>query len=277
MEYWITIISHHSNIDFRASLAGFIARLMYIECRRKKIAIHPIHDNKRTDEAGLDMNIQRGLIDMIRQADRTGANALLDEWAAEHGYERLFREVLEPALQLIGEEWRANESFTLAQAYMAGKVAEDALTKIAQTNNRAGDQAEHRGTVVIGNIEEDFHALGRRMVGTFLRAEGWIVHDLGNDVTPTDFVDRALETGARVIGVSAMMLTTARNIKGVREEIDRRGLAGRIKLAVGGAVFLSCPGLADAVGGDGTATNAMDAAKLFEQLSAESKRQESGA
>jgi len=133
-----------------------------------------------------------------------------------------------------------------------------------------------KGTVVIGNIEEDFHALGRRMVGTFLRAEGWIVHDLGNDVPAKEFVDKALEVGARVIGVSAMMMTTALNIRRVRQEIDSRGLTGRIQLAVGGAVFCVSPGLVDEVGGDGTAANALAASGLFDRLWRESIGKEAG-
>lgn len=221
------------------------------------------------------MDVQHALIEKIRLADRPGASALLDEWAGEHGYERLFREVLQPALNLIGEEWRTRETFTISQAYMAGKVAEDALAQIARKTYGLAAPPPSKGPVVIGNIEEDFHALGRRMVGTFLRFEGWIVEDLGNDVPPAQFVDRALEIGARVIGVSAMMLTTARNIRGVRDEIDRRGLAGRLKVAVGGAIFLTYPSLVGEVGGDGTAPTALDAATLFERLDREAAREES--
>ena len=48
----------------------------------------------------------------VRKADRQGAGMLLDEWAAEHGYERLLPEVLEPTLLLVGEEWCTAETFT---------------------------------------------------------------------------------------------------------------------------------------------------------------------
>jgi methanogenic corrinoid protein MtbC1 len=212
------------------------------------------------------MDIQQSLIERIRLADRQGSNALLDAWATEHGYERLITDVLDPALILIGEEWSASGTFTLAQVYIAAKVTEDVLSKIASMRKLPSEGRLPKGPVVIGNIEEDFHALGRRMVGTFLRAEGWIVHDLGNDVPATAFVDKAQEIGARVIGVSAMMMTTARNIRGVRDEIDRRGLTGRIQLAVGGAVFHVCPGLVEEVGGDGTAPNALAAPDLFDRL-----------
>lgn len=218
------------------------------------------------------MDIQASLIEHIRQADRPGANALLDAWAAEHGHEHLLTGILEPVLHRIGVEWKTQEAFTLAQAYVAGKVAEDVLIKIAaHTGNTAPPD---KGPVVIGNIEDDFHALGRRMLGVFLRTDGWIVHDLGNDVLPAAFVDKAVETGARVIGASAMMLTTAQNIRKLRDEIDRRGLAGRLQLAVGGAIFIVRPGLVRELGGDGTAPSALGAAALFARLWEQSLQKE---
>ncbi len=223
------------------------------------------------------MDIQQQLIEAVKRADRAGANTLLEDWATEHGHERLLAEVLEPTLLRIGEEWRSAESFTLAQAYVAARVAEDALDSIAARSKPESQPVATKGPVVIGNIEDDFHALGRRMVGTFLRTDGWIVHDLGNDVLPEAFVDKALEVGARVIGVSAMMLTTARNIRRLREEIDRRQLAGRLQLAVGGAVFKACPGLDKEVGGDGTDGSALGASALFTELWRKAETPEAGA
>ena len=212
------------------------------------------------------MDIQHALIELIQKADRQSANVLLDTWAAKNGYDRLLKDVLEPTLLLIGEEWRNSENFTLAQSYMAAKVAEDALVKAAEHKKKSSEKTSVKGPVVIGNIEDDFHSLGRRMIGTFLQADGWIVEDLGNDVLAEEFVDKAVDIGARVIGVSAMMRTTAHNISTLRTELDRRGLTGRIQLAVGGAVFLVCPGLDLEVGGDGTTRTAIDAPVLFQRL-----------
>jgi methanogenic corrinoid protein MtbC1 len=223
------------------------------------------------------MDIQELLIERIHRGDRDGANLLLDAWAAQYGYEHIPVEVLDPVLLRLGKEWNSDETFTLAQMYVAAKVTEDVMTKVEHLFMRPDEGKPPKGPVVIGNSEDDFHALGRRLVGTFLRAEGWDVHDLGNDVPAARFVDEAQESGARVIGVSAMMLTTALHIKKVREEIDRRGLTGLIQLAVGGAVFNVCPGLADEVGADGTVTNALCAAELFIRLGEQSLRKEMGA
>lgn len=220
------------------------------------------------------MDIRGKVIAAICQADLQEACGLMDRWAEEHGYERVLSEVLEPALLEMGEKWRSAGSFTLAQAYVAGKLAEMVLANIAQHVTRGPQALAAKGPVIIGNIEDDFHALGRRMVGIFLRTEGWDVRDLGNDVLSGTFIDTAVATGARIIGVSAMTLETAHNIRALRDEIDRRGLGGRIQLAVGGAVFLVCPGLVEEVGGDGTAPNAMGAATLFDQLWERSTRSE---
>lgn len=106
-------------------------------------------------------------------------------------------------------------------------------------------------------------------MASFLRSSGWEVHDLGNDVAAERFVDKALEVGASVLGASAMMQTTALNIRRLRALIDARGLGDRLRLAVGGAVFTWRPDLVAEVGGDGMAGNAAGADALFQRLQAE--------
>lgn len=217
------------------------------------------------------MDIQHSLIEMIKHADRRGATSLLKEWTSVNAMETLFTDLLEPVLLQIGEEWYAEGSVSIAQSYVAAKIAEDAFAMIAAGTPRGSDSEAKKGPVIIGNIEDDFHSLGRRMIVTFLKADGWIVHDLGNDVPPKVFVDKAEEVGARVIGASAMTRTTAHKILGLRDEIDRRGLKDRIKLAVGGAAFLACSDLVQEVRADGTASNAVSAVKLFAKLFTQSE------
>lgn len=209
------------------------------------------------------MPIQDELIEHIMQADRSGAVKRVMDWAAHHDIKRIVQDVLEPALVQLGEQWEQG-GITLAHGYVAAKVAEDILNQ-AYLGGAVPTDPRLR-TIVIGNIEDDYHALGRKMVGIFLQADGWKVHDLGNDCTPVEFVDRAVDTRARIIGASAMMLTNAMNIRGLRAEIDRRGLRGRVQLAVGGAIFNLRPSLVQEVGGDGSAENAFRASALMERL-----------
>ena len=209
--------------------------------------------------------VQAGLYSCILRADRAEAAAILAKESGNYGFEATIKEILEPCLRYVGERF-VKDKLSLAQGYVAGKIAEDLLARIEAENGLRLPGSSVPRTAVIGNAEDDFHAIGRKMVGTFLRIEGWNVVDLGNDVMPEAFVDAAQEAGATVIGVSAMMLTNARNIAKVRGELGRRGLDGRISLAVGGAVFMLRPELVAEVGGDGTAQTALEAAALFDRL-----------
>jgi methanogenic corrinoid protein MtbC1 len=212
--------------------------------------------------------IRGKLYDFILEADRRGAAELLGVQVSLIGYPLVIKEIINPVLNLVGERF-VKDKLSLAQGYVAGKVAEDLLERLNSSTEGLASTGSKCGTAVIGNAEDDYHSLGRRMVGTFLKIAGWDVVDLGNDVLAPDFLDKAEESGASVIGVSTMMVTNARNIIKVREEIERRGLGGRIKLAVGGAVFVMRPDLVAEVGGDGTAATAMEAPELFARLHAE--------
>lgn len=207
------------------------------------------------------------MMEAMTKADRAGANDLIGRALAEGIPPRhIVTDILDPALVRLGDLWE-QESASLAQTFVAAKIAEDALKRCLSAGSGL-PPATPKGRVVIGNIEDDFHSLGRRIVASFLEAAGWEVHDLGNDVVPERFVDKALEVGASVVGASAMTHTTALNIRKLRALLDARGLTGRIRLAVGGAVFNWRPDLVAKVGGDGTAKTAAGADHLCTRLQA---------
>ncbi len=209
------------------------------------------------------------LLNAMVRADRQEAAQLIDRLMSE-GMKppEIMLEVLDPALLQLGRLW-GRETVSLAQTFVAAKIAEDVLMRCVPDD---GPSAPHNSPVVIGNIEDDFHSLGRRIVTAFLRASGWRVYDLGNDVLAEQFIEKALEVKASVIGVSAMMQTTALNIRKLREQIDAKGLQGRLKLAVGGAVFNWRPDLVAEVGADGTAQNATGVDTLLKRLQSEAER-----
>jgi len=216
----------------------------------------------------MDRDFSQELLDAIQRADRAGANAVIDAWAAGHSFPRVVPDLLSPTLETFGRLWaHGTQGASLAVGYVAAKIAEDVLSRLLlEAAAGGGPPQPAKGPVLMGNVEDDFHPLGRKMVAAFLRADGWEVHDLGVDISPAQFLDKAEEIGAKVIGASAMMYSTAKNVARLREEIDRRGMTGRIQLAVGGAVFKLRPELVEAFGGDGTAASAVEASALFERL-----------
>jgi 5-methyltetrahydrofolate--homocysteine methyltransferase len=91
------------------------------------------------------------------------------------------------------------------------------------------------GTVVIGTVQGDLHDIGKNLVGIMLRGAGFDVVDLGNDVSPARFVAAARETGARVIGMSALLTTTMPAMKQVVALLREEGLAPGVRTVIGGA------------------------------------------
>lgn len=214
----------------------------------------------------MSQELKDQLLHLLLDGERQLATDLLRKWAEDNSWHLAITEILEPTLAVFGERWATSDDVSLGQGYVAGKVAEDAMEMAAAAQEYQSTSTQTKGPVVIGNIEDDSHALGRKLVSIFLRLDGWEVIDLGEDVLPHEFVDKAIKADAPIVAASAMMYRTAINIKRLREEINNRGLTDRIQLAVGGAVFLQRPELVEEVGGDGTSQNAIAAPALMDRL-----------
>ncbi|MFP3042179.1 corrinoid protein [Treponema primitia] len=117
---------------------------------------------------------------------------------------------------------------------------------------------------VIGVIEGDTHDIGKNLVRIMLEAAGFSVLDLGRDIPPKTFVDKALEINAELILVSSLMTTTMDAMADVVKIINERGLQGRFKVAVGGGPISQ--GFAKRIGADGYARNAAEAVRLCQKL-----------
>jgi methanogenic corrinoid protein MtbC1 len=121
---------------------------------------------------------------------------------------------------------------------------------------------KHKG--VIGVIEGDTHDIGKNLVKIMLESSGFEIVDLGRDVPPQTFVDKARVIGAELILLSSLMTTTMDNMEEVVKILVKQGIRDKFKVAVGGGPISQA--FADRIGADGYAKNANDAIRLCGEL-----------
>ncbi len=119
--------------------------------------------------------------------------------------------------------------------------------------------------VVIGVIQGDTHDIGKNLVRIMLEVAGFEVHDLGRDVPPRKFVDRAVEVKADIIALSTLMTTTMERMGDVIGILEEENLRNRFKVIVGGSPLSQA--FADRIGADGYAPKAAQAVQLAKRLS----------
>jgi len=179
--------------------------------------------------------------------------------------EVVFQVVIPSIEQMTGA---LSESFdaNLAQHFLTAQIASEVTEAMLPRFQQAPAVVGH---VVLGTAFGDMHSLGRRIVSGCLKAMMVTVTDLGVNVRPERFVEEALARDAQVIGISAMMVHTARGEQGclrVRQLLKERGLEGRIKIAVGGAPYRFDPHLYQVVGADGWAPDGITASRVITEL-----------
>lgn len=112
-----------------------------------------------------------------------------------------------------------------------------------------------KGNIIIGTVEGDIHSIGKNLVKLMLDTNGYKVHDLGEDVELTRFVEEQKRIGADIVAMSTLMTTT---MKAVEDAIPRiKAIDSKVLIMVGGAPFTK--EIAEKVGADGFAVDAIAA------------------
>ena len=163
----------------------------------------------------------------------------------------------------VGEEYAAGEMF-LPDLVLAGEAMKAAVAVLEPEMQRRGTKRQMLGTVVIGTVEGDIHDIGKTLVATMLSASGFQVYDMGVDVPIQTFLDKARETSADVVGLSALLTTTMVKQKGVIEALEEAGLRPQIKVMVGGAPVTRT--WAEEIGADGFSEDAIGAVAVAKEL-----------
>ncbi len=170
--------------------------------------------------------------------------------------------LLIPAITQVGQLFDTGKYFLpqLIQSAEAMKTAFDHLEPLLSVE---GTGERNKATVVLATVKGDIHDIGKNIVGLMLRNYGFRVHDLGKDVSAEEIVGKARETGAEIVGLSALMTTTMVEMKEVIRLAKQEGV--NCKFMIGGAVVSEK--YAEEIGADGYSRDAYSAVKLAERLS----------
>ena len=171
----------------------------------------------------------------------------------------ILNEGLLSGMGIIGERFKKNEVY-VPEVLIAARAMKAGMEILQPKLVAAG--VEPVGIAVIGTVKGDLHDIGKNLVAMMLEGAGFKVVDLGIDVDPDKFVAGAKESGASVVGVSALLTTTMTNMKAVVEAVKAAGI--NAKVMIGGAPVTQA--FCDEIGADGYAPDAASAADLAKQL-----------
>ncbi|MBU3100528.1 MULTISPECIES: corrinoid protein [Clostridium] len=118
--------------------------------------------------------------------------------------------------------------------------------------------------VIIGVVEGDTHDIGKNLVKIMLETAGFDIIDLGRDVPPSVFVEKAKEEKAKIIVISTLMTTTMEGMSEVIEILNKENIRENFKVMIGGGPISQV--YADKIGADGYSVNAAEAVKLAKRL-----------
>lgn len=192
--------------------------------------------------------------DNVKSKDLT--QKLVDDGA---GAADILNEGLVPGMNVVGKKFKANEMY-IPEVLIAARAMHAAMDIIKPLLSES--DATSKGTVLIGTVQGDLHDIGKNLVGMMLEGGGFNVIDLGVDVPAEKFVEEAQKSGAKLVGLSALLTTTMPVMKDVIESLNSAG--ADVKVMVGGAPLTQ--EYADSIGAAGYAPDASSAVDIAGEL-----------
>ncbi len=169
---------------------------------------------------------------MVVHRKKDGIEAALDAAGVREAPVRVLNEVLLPAMKEVGDKFGAGE-LILPFVLQSAEVMKKAVKHLEGFLERA--EGYTKGKVVLATVYGDVHDIGKSLVNTILSNNGYTVFDLGKQVPVNTIIDKAIEVGADAIGLSALLVSTSKQMPLCVQELDRRGM--KIPVLIGGAAI----------------------------------------
>jgi corrinoid protein of di/trimethylamine methyltransferase len=221
-----------------------------------------IKDEKFKEEC-MSEEIYQKMAQAVIDGEADDARALAQQ-ALEQGLDPLscINNGLTKGIHEVGSLFSCGEYY-LPELIMGADAMKAALEVLEPA--LVGDQKrEIVGKVVLGTVKGDLHEIGKTLVGTMLVANGFEVVDIGVDKSAEEFIEAVRDSGATLIGASALLTTTMLQQRKLIEALEAAGMRQQVKVMVGGAPVTAS--YAQEIGADGYAEDAISAVNHFFRL-----------
>jgi 5-methyltetrahydrofolate--homocysteine methyltransferase len=185
---------------------------------------------EEAEEASMD--VEHKLHFQILHRKPAGIEALIDEAVKRQDPVAVLNGVLLPAMKEVGDKFGSGE-LILPFVLQSAEVMKKAVARLETYLEKNADVT--RGRVVVATVYGDVHDIGKNLVKTILSNNGYTVFDLGKQVPVQTILDKAKEVDATAIGLSALLVSTSKQMPICIGELHRAGL--RYPVLIGGAAI----------------------------------------
>ena len=172
------------------------------------------------------------------------------------------KDLIAPTLTDVGNRFQKLEIF-LPELILSANAAQASTTLLEAAIIAKTGSVPSLGTVVLGTVDKDIHDIGKNIVATLLKANGFNVVDIGRNLNARVFVDAAIDNDADIIGSSSLMTITKAGHTQIIELLKARGLRDDYKVMIGGGSVDER--YAEMIGADGYADDASEAVSVARQ------------
>ena len=208
------------------------------------------------------MTIFESISEMVQSGNAKKVKELVLEAMNEHiSAKDILNEGLLFGMNIIGVKFKNNEVF-VPEVLVAARAMNTGMKVLEPLLVESG--VKPIGKVVMGTVQGDLHDIGKNLVIMMMKGAGIEVIDLGTDVPPEVFGDKAEEVGADIIAMSALLTSTMGNMKDVLNDLEKRNLRSKYHIMVGGAPLNKK--FANEIGADCYAPDASTAAESAKKI-----------
>ena len=179
-----------------------------------------------------NMTAEEAIHWQIVHRKKEGVEQLIDECLTRQDAVGVLNNVLLPAMKEVGDKFGAGE-LILPFVLQSAEVMKKTVAYLEQFMDKL--EGVTKGTVVLATVYGDVHDIGKNLVKTILSNNGYTVHDLGKQVPANTIIEKAVEYEADAIGLSALLVSTSKQMPLIVNELARRGL--KFPVLIGGAAI----------------------------------------